>query len=68
MVMKTRSMEKITTEPMRYLKTTFIVGLSNWIMICSMLSFVQLLPDIGLLFLKRNRRFVSRVIYAVAIK
>lgn len=54
MVMKTRSIEQITTEPMRYLKTTFMVGFSNWIMMCTMLSFVQLLPDIGLLLLKEE--------------
>lgn len=54
MVMKTRSMEQITTEPMRYLKITFIVGLSRWIMICSVLLFVRLLPDIGLLLLKEE--------------
>lgn len=41
-------------EPMTYLKTALIVGLSDWILIHTVLSFVQLLPDIGFLLLKEK--------------
>lgn len=51
MVMKTRTIGQITIE-LEYFKTPFIMGLSYWILMCTVLSFVRLLPDIGFLLLK----------------